>query len=512
MNRSARVFGGVGLGQAHLVLVTLVGLWLTPVLLARVGQHQYGLWLVGLQLLGYLYLLDLGVIGLLPRETAYASGRVLTGEHPDVLVDTVARIRGVIRWQVPVVVLVTLAAWVLLPASWAELRTPLRWVLLFFALTFPMRAYHAFLQGLQDLVFLGQVQLVAWGAGTAVLVGLVLNGAGLTALAAGWLVTQGITVGACWWRIHDRHRHAWAPRPPAVAWTDARAFFGRSIWISMAQVAQTLLAGSDVLLVGALIGPAAAVPYACTAKLIQVLANHPQMLMQAAAPALSEMRMSERRERLATTTSALTRAMLVLSGALACVDVAAHRDFVGWWVGPAQYAGVPLTLVLVAAMLARHVNTTTVYAVFCFGHERRLSITAVADGFVTVVTALVLVPHYGLLGVAIASLVGVVTVSYVPNLRLLAREIGVRSYTPLVELRGWCVRFLFCATASAALAAIPLGHGLPQLVMRAGGAAVVYTLVMVPFALTGTLGLYVRRVLPQPLQAWGARLHRADAA
>ena len=40
----------------------------------------------------------------------------------------------------------------------------------------------------------------------------------------------------------------------------------------------------------------------------------------------------------------------------------------------------------------------------------------------------------------------------------------------------------------------------------------VYTLVMVPFALTGTLGLYVRRVLPQPLQAWGARLHRADAA
>ena len=52
------------------------------------------------------------------------------------------------------------------------------------------------------------------------------------------------------------------------------------------------------------------------------------MLMQAAAPALSEMRMSERRERLAATTSALTRAMLVLSGAIACVVVAANQDFV----------------------------------------------------------------------------------------------------------------------------------------------------------------------------------------
>ena len=80
MTRATRVFGGVGLGQVHLVLATLVGLWLTPVLLARVGAEQYGLWLVGLQLLGYLYLLDLGVVGLLPRETAYASGRVLTGE------------------------------------------------------------------------------------------------------------------------------------------------------------------------------------------------------------------------------------------------------------------------------------------------------------------------------------------------------------------------------------------------------------------------------------------------
>src|SRR3954454_8832487 len=207
------------------------------------------------------------------------------------------------------------------------------------------------------------------------------------------------------------------------------------------------------------------------------------MLMQAAAPALSEMRMSESRERLAATTSALTRAMLVLSGAVACVVVAANHDFVGWWVGPTQYGGSALTLVLVAAMLARHVNTTTVYAVFCFGHERRLSITAMADGLMTVSTALVLVPRYGLLGVAIASLVGVVTVSYVPNLRLLAREIGVAASTPLLELRGWFARFALCAAGSAVLAWLPIGHGFIQLAARAAGAGLLYAVVMVPFAI-----------------------------
>jgi O-antigen/teichoic acid export membrane protein len=321
-----------------------------------------------------------------------------------------------------------------------------------------------------------------------------------------------MTVTACWWRIRSRHAAVWAPRPEAVSWVDARAFIGRSIWISMAQVAQILLAGSDVLLVATLLGPAAAVPYACTAKLIQVLANHPQMLMQAAAPALSEMRMSERRERIAATTSALTRAMLVLSGAIACMVVAVNEDFVSWWVGPAHYGGSALTLVLVAAMLARHVNTTTVYAVFCFGHERRLSITAVADGLVTLATALVLVPHLGLAGVAVASLVGVVTVSYVPNVRVLARELGVHSYTPLLELRGWFMRFALCAAGAAAFAALPLGHGFPQLVARAAGVSLVYALVMVPFAVTGTLGVYVQQILPHPFQAWTARLRGAGAA
>jgi O-antigen/teichoic acid export membrane protein len=512
MTRAARVFGGVGLGQAHLVLATVVGLWLTPVLLARVGPEQYGLWLVGLQLLGYLYLLDLGVVGLLPRETAYASGRVLHGGPPALLAETVSRIRGVIWWQVPAVIIVTVTAWALLPASWEPLRTPLTCVLLFFALTFPTRAYHALLQGLQDLVFLGQLQLIAWSVGTAVLVALVFSGVGLAALAAGWLITQGITVAACWWRIRTRHPGVWAQRPATVSWVEARAFVARSIWISMAQVAQTLLAGSDLLLVAALLGPAAAIPYACTAKLIQVLANHPQMLMQAAAPALSEMRTSERRERLAATTAALTRAMLVLSGAVACVVVAVNQDFVIWWVGPGQYGGSALTLMLVAAMLARHINTTTVYAVFCFGHERRLSMTAVADGLVTTLTAIALVPHLGLSGVAVGSLVGVVTVSYVPNVRVLARELGVHPYTPLLELRGWFVRFALCAAAGVGLAALPLGHGFPQLVTRAAGVSVVYALVMVPFVVTGTLGAYVQQLLPDPLQAWTARLRRAGAA
>jgi hypothetical protein len=108
--------------------------------------------------------------------------------------------------------------------------------------------------------------------------------------------------------------------------------------------------------------------------------------------------------------------------------------------------------------------------------------------------------------------VGVVTVSYVPNVRVLARELGVHAYTPLLELRGWFFRFVLCAAAGAIFAGLPLGHGFAPLVTRAAAVSIVYALVMVPFVVTGTLGVYVQQLLPHPLQVWTARLRGADAA
>ena len=75
MTRTRKFLGGLFFGYANQLLVTLVGLWLTSFLLIRLGQQDYGLWLVGTSILGYLMLLDLGVVALLPREAAFATGR-----------------------------------------------------------------------------------------------------------------------------------------------------------------------------------------------------------------------------------------------------------------------------------------------------------------------------------------------------------------------------------------------------------------------------------------------------
>ena len=81
MTRTRRFLGGVTLGSLQLALATVVGLWMTPFLLGRLGSETLGVWLIAQQLLGYLMLMDLGVNAVLPRETAYAMGRAGGAGH-----------------------------------------------------------------------------------------------------------------------------------------------------------------------------------------------------------------------------------------------------------------------------------------------------------------------------------------------------------------------------------------------------------------------------------------------
>src|SRR5713101_6058139 len=101
MSRTRRILGGASLGYLHQAAIILLGLWLTPFLLRRVGQHEYGLWLVAGQLLGYLALLDLGVLAILPREVAFLSGQSDKDGANDQIAGLLARVRTIVRWQLP---------------------------------------------------------------------------------------------------------------------------------------------------------------------------------------------------------------------------------------------------------------------------------------------------------------------------------------------------------------------------------------------------------------------------
>lgn len=496
MTRTRRVFAGALYGYANTALVTLVGLWLTPFLLGRLGAFELGLWLVVQQALGYLLLMDLGVLAVLPREVAFATGRAGGLRTGPEVTELAARARRLVLWQTPLVATAAALLWIGV-ADHGGLVGPAALLLFAFVVFFPARIFQALLTGLQDLAFVGRMNLAAWGVNTTITVLLVLRGFGLYALAVGWAAGLAVMAAGCWLRLGRRFPGTLAERRRRVPLESLKPYMGSAMWVSLSQVAQVLLSGTDLLVIAWFLGPVAVVPYACTAKLISVLAHQPQTIMQAAAPALSEVRAGESPARLDHATSALTQAMLLLTGAVACVVAAVNAAFVTWWVGPEYYGGFGLTLLLIAGLLLRHWNTTAVYALFTRGYDRHIPIVTLVDGVVTVAIAAAAVSAFGAPGAALGSIGGALLVSLPANLTVLSRDSGFPLWRQLSPVAPWLVRFLPMLAAAAVVGFVWQPSGLPGIAFFAAAVGTAYALIAGPMVFRQPLAAYLR-----PWAAW----------
>jgi O-antigen/teichoic acid export membrane protein len=500
VSRTSRLLGGLRWSYLSVIVTTLTGFWLTPFLLRRLGSHEWGLWLVVTQILGYLQLLDLGIVALLMREASFAFGR------PDrARVEEIPRLLGetfrFALWQLPLVVLAAASVLFFLPQRWAELAVPLVPVLVAFVATFPLRIFQATLQAVQDLAALGRIQFTSWAVGTSLTVGLVLAGWGMESLAFGWVTTSLLGALWCWGRLRRSHPGTLPASVPSLDPAVARRLIGRGSWISITQVANVFLNGTDLLVIGWLLGSGDVVAYSCTAKLVTVFAVQPLALLYAAGPALSEMTVAESRQRTSQATAALTQAVLLASGGIAVVVVAVNEAFVGAWVGADQFAGSTVTVAAIAAMTLRHLNTSMMYAIFCHGHERRVCATALAEGVVTLLGCVVLVHWLGTAGAPLALLLAGALVGLPLNLSALAREMGLRRVAVLAPYRSWALRTLALAVAGAALVPRWQPTSLAGIGVVGAAAGVLYALLLLPVALRPPLGAYLRPRLASYLPA-----------
>ncbi|MEX0691679.1 MAG: oligosaccharide flippase family protein [Gemmatimonadales bacterium] len=491
MTRTGRILGGVAMGYVQQTVLTLVGLWLTAFLLGRLGEADYGMWLAATQLLGILLLLDLGVVALVPRETAFATG---AGGHERSTAEvalSAARSARLVRWQWPGVAAAALLAWWMLPDQWEVIRDPLGLVLLAFVVLFPARLWQAVLNGLQDLAWLGGASLATWLAGTALTVVLLLLELGLMALAVGWVLQSVGNAALWWWRLHARFPEAVPRGPAAFAPGMLRDRLARSAWVSVAQVANILTAGADLLLIGHVLGPAAVVPYFCTAKVATVLGHQVKAIALASQPALAELRVAESQERVALATRALTQVLLLGTGLVACVVLTVNAGFVSWWVGSEQYAGPALTLAILAAMFVRHWNTGAVHGLFAFAEDRRISLTALAEGVATVLITLALLPRIGVLGAAIALAAATLLVSIPFNGAAIVRALGPSGRGLVTDLVSFTWRFLPLAALCTLVGERWQPGTLPALVLATLGSGAIFVALFLPLARRGPLGVYL---------------------
>jgi O-antigen/teichoic acid export membrane protein len=497
VSRTRRFVGGIGYGYLSQAITTVVGLWMTPFLLARLGTERVGLWLIVGQLLSYLTLLDLGVIALLPREVAIASGTDADGGPMQEVSRVVARATRLLSWQLPVITIASVLLWYFLPARWSEISGPLALALVVFVLTYPLRIANASLEGLQELSFLGRVSLGAWGAGTLVTLLLVLAGFGLWSMTIGWAVTQ-VGMSVVWtWRLWARYR-AVIPHGLGAMGDQPWRYLKKAMWGSISQLSTVLIYSTDLLIIGKVLGPAAVVPYSMTAKLVMVLQHQPHMLMRAALPGMAELRAVGDRAGVLRVALGLMVGMLVVSGCVAVVIMLINRAFVAWWVGPGMYLGEKMTALLLLVMLMRHWGLVMQQSNFAMGDERVGALVGLGEGIVTAAASLALTHYMGTIGVVLGALLAAVGLRVPFNLAEMSRRLGqprsevFRSIVPW----GWRVALLLAIAAVAA-------RVLPQTAAGQGRDPRVFAIISVAAAVMGllyaaTMYVIVRRSVLAP--------------
>jgi len=506
MSRSRSFLSGALFSYIYQGSLMLVGLWLTPFYLRTLGERDYGIWLVGLQVLNFLLLCDFGIIVVTPRDVAQASGMEQAQPGSGEVARVVGQTLKVVLAQTAVVAVAALALFLFRPTHDVALRGPVGLILAVFVISYPLRVFPAVLQGLQDFKFLGQLRITLWIVSTVLVVGMLLLGARFYALACGWCLQQ---------MAHDlvAFVHLRKFRPDLVSaevWHKAGPirwrWFARGFWVNVNQIATALSAGTDLLIVGRAISASTVVVYSSTNKLIAVLQNQPQILASVALPGLSHMKTSESRERTLLATTSLTQGMLLLAGGIACVILAINQQFVSLWLGAHFFGGLKLTAILLVTFLLRQVDYTLAVTLFAFGHEKMISIRALIDGVVSVAIAVLLVRPFGTAGVAFGFLCGAALVSVPADVFMLARTLEVSVWTLSRPYLPYLWRFAVTGCVALAVRNWFGASNLLHLAITTSTVGVVYLLLVIPYVWTTPLRGYIEAAMSTLTSAMRARV------
>ena len=424
MNRTGKIARGLFIHYAGQIVVVLVGLWTTRFVLESLGLYEFGFWSLGLNLLNYLGLADLGVIAMLNREVGKFRGR-----HPDdptFARDYVSRTAKLSAAMVPLLAVVAAAIWFSIPPDWQPLEGPLAVLLTGFVLLSPLRVFGAALAGVQDHAFAGLANYGGWACGTVTTVLLLFTGAGLYSLASGWIVQASITAALSGARLILRHPELLPRFDVRLRGPWLRGMLFDGVWQTLNSAAVLLFSAADVLLLATFLGPEILAAYALTLKLLQLLGNYATMALQLSLPALSEARERLSPAQVAAACRAILLGQLLLSGCVAVIVLGTNGGFLRMWLGRTDAdLGAGFIAAAAGALVLRHLNTAATFTLFALGYNRRIVISNLLDGACCVAAMAVLIPWLGPIGAPCGSAAVLLFGTLPWNLRTVSRELEV---------------------------------------------------------------------------------------
>jgi O-antigen/teichoic acid export membrane protein len=413
-----------------------IGFLLTPFILHHVGTTGFGLWVLVGSIVGYGSLFDFGISGAVAKYVAeYRSKGEIENAHS--VVATALSLYSILGL---IAIILSVAVVPLLPHLFrvppAEHMT-VTWLALLMGSTvgiaIPCTAATAVLQGLQRFDLLNVITVAGALIYGATTVAVLLLGGGLIGLAAiripSMLILQ---VPAIWFikRLAPELHFGWSGASRRLV----RMVVSYSWSLFVLRVAGRFQLQSDEIVIGAFLRISAVTPYALALTLANTVNTLTDQFLSVLLPLASELHAENDQARLRglyTTSTRLTLAILLPLGCTLCLLA---RPILTVWVGTA-YAGYAYLVIILT--LARLIDTSQYAAgsiLQGIARQRPVAVVSLCVGVANLGLSIALVHPFGLVGVALGTLIPFALESICFVLPYSMRVIGVTSTEVLREI------------------------------------------------------------------------------
>jgi O-antigen/teichoic acid export membrane protein len=407
-----------------------VTLAVTPILVSGLGRSLFGVWEMLMRLGGYVTAADgrpTEALRLLVAQRQadgdHAANRRNVGAALAVwalLLPLVLCVGAVLVWVAPKLTNVP-----------SDLTTPVRIATALLALNFMLVSLGSVPESVLRGMNLGYtrmgLQAVLYLIGGGLAAGAVLAGLGLTGLASAQVIQASATALCFLLLVRTYVKWFGADRP---RWPEIKSLFGMSVWLSAGNVVAMVLLASDVVILGAVVGPALVTSYVLTGYAARTAVGLHIFAADAAIPGVGGLLGTCQLDRATRVREELLTLTWLFVTAVGATILVWNRPFLSLWVGAEHYAGVWVNLLIVLLAVQTSFIRVDAYIIDAALRPRQRVVVGAVAAAVTIALTIPLTWAFGIIGMCAGLLVGraIQSVAY----PLLARASLGRYPRPLV--------------------------------------------------------------------------------
>ena len=464
----------------------LIGIFMLPFNVAHLGQSAYGLWVLVASITVYFSMLDLGYgvaqVRFAAKYRAQGDFKALN-EIASTMFCVFSGI-GLLTFLVAFVIALNLDhIFELTPEQVRTGQIVFLFISAFVALGFPVSVFGGIVNGFQRQYLNGAVAFVTAIVVALVNVAVLLAGYGLRELVA---ATIGVRILSYVAYALNAYRvfPGLSIRPRFFNRDRLREITGFSVFIVIIDLANKLNYSTDTIVIGAFMGTAAVAIWAVAQRLIEIVQRITDQLNGALFPVVVDSSTVERVDKLQKILVQGTRLSLAMVVPLATVLGLTARPLVMLWVGPNFEASVNIIYILSIVVALRVGNATSTVVLKGAGLHKVLALSNLSMALSNLVLSIVLVRWYGLIGVAIGTLIPMVVFPMFVVFPAACRRVDLSRWT-LIRESVWPAIWPALVMAGFILLARQYSdRSWSWMMVQAASAAVIYAVLFLLFAIS----------------------------